>query len=118
MIESELGDGVRAVVDADRLAQIVDNLVANAVVHGASPIQVATRQVGDEAELTVRDAGPGVPPDLRDRLFERFATRAGHGTGLGLYIVQELARAMGGEVTYLPAENAFSVRLPRAAARP
>ena len=118
VIESELGDGVRAVVDADRLAQIVDNLVANAVVHGAGPIQVATRQVGDEAELTVRDAGPGVPPDLRDRLFERFATRAGHGTGLGLYIVQELARAMGGEVTYLPAENAFSVRLPRAAARP
>ena len=118
VIESELGDGVRAVVDADRLAQIVDNLVANAVVHGASPIHVATRQVGDEAELTVRDAGPGVPPDLRDRLFERFATRAGHGTGLGLHIVQELARALGGEVTYLPAENAFSVRLPRAAARP
>jgi PAS domain S-box-containing protein len=118
VIESELGEAVRAVVDADRLAQIVDNLVANAVVHGASPIQVGTRQVGDEAELTVRDAGPGVPPDLRDRLFERFATRAGHGTGLGLHIVQELARALGGEVTYLPEENTFSVRLPRAAARP
>ena len=118
VIESELADGVRAVVDAARLAQIVDNLVANAAEYGRSPIHVATRQVGDEAELTVRDAGPGVPPELRDRLFERFASRGGHGTGLGLHIVRELARALGGEATYLPEENAFTVRLPRAAATP
>ena len=118
VIESELPDGVRAEVDGDRLAQIVDNLVANAVAHGGSPIHVAIRQVGDEAELTVRDAGPGVPPELRDRLFERFASKGGHGTGLGLHIVRELARALGGEAAYLPEENAFTVRLPGAAARP
>ena len=100
VIESELGAGVRAVVDADRLAQIVDNLVANAVAYGRSPIHVSTREDGDVAELTVRDAGPGVPPELRDRLFERFATRGGPGTGLGLHIVRELARALGGEATY------------------
>ncbi len=109
---------MRAVVDADRLAQIVDNLVANAVAYGGSPIRVATRQVGDEAELTVRDAGPGIPPELQDRLFERFASGGRHGTGLGLHIVRELARALGGEATYLPEENAFSVRLPMAAATP
>ncbi len=118
VIESELGAGVRAVVDADRLAQIVDNLVTNAVEYGRSPIHVATRQVGDEAEVTVRDAGPGVPPELRDRLFERFASGGGPGTGLGLYIVRELARALGGEATYMPEENAFTVHLPRAAATP
>ena len=39
----------------------------------------------------MRDAGPGVPPELRDRLFERFASKGGHGTGLGLHIVRELA---------------------------
>ena len=118
VIESEFGAGVCAVVDADRLAQIVDNLVANAVAYGRSPIHVSTRDDGDAAELTVRDAGPGVPPELRDRLFERFATRGGPGTGLGLHIVRELARALGGEATYAPEQNAFTVRLPRATATP
>jgi PAS domain S-box-containing protein len=118
VIETELGAGVRAVVDADRLAQIVDNLVANAVAYGRSPIQVSTREDGDAAVLTVRDAGPGVPPELHDRLFEGFATRGGPGTGLGLHIVRELARALGGEATYLPDENAFSIRLPRTSTAP
>jgi PAS domain S-box-containing protein len=115
VIESELGTGVRAVVDADRLAQIVDNLVANAVAHGRSPIHVATRRVGAEAELTVRDAGSGVPLERRERLFERFESRGGHGTGLGLHIVRELARAQGGDASYSAEDNAFVVRLPRAA---
>jgi hypothetical protein len=118
VIETELGAGVRAVVDADRLFQIVDNLVANAVAYGRSPIHVSTREDGDAAVLTVRDAGPGVPPELHDRLFERFATRGGPGTGLGLHIVRELARALGGEATYLPEENAFSIRLPRTSTAP
>ena len=116
VLEGELGVGVRAVVDADRLAQIVDNLVANAVAHGRSPIRVTAAQVGDEVEVTVRDDGPGVPPELRDRLFERFASRGGHGTGLGLHIVRELARAQGGDATYVAEHNAFVVCLPRAAA--
>ena len=116
VVEGELGAGVRAVVDADRLAQIVDNLVANAVAYGRSPIRVSARQVGDEVEVTVRDDGPGVPPELRGRLFERFASRGGHGTGLGLHIVRELARAQGGDATYAAEHNAFVVRLPRAAA--
>jgi PAS domain S-box-containing protein len=114
VVESEFGAGVRAVVDADRLAQIVDNLLANAVSYGRSPIRVSTRQVGDEAEVRVHDAGPGVPPELRGRLFERFASRGARGTGLGLHIVRELARAQGGDVTYVSEDNAFVVRLPRA----
>jgi PAS domain S-box-containing protein len=116
VIESELGAGVRAAVDADRLGQIVDNLVANAVAYGLGPIRVTTRQVGDEVELTVHDDGPGVPPALRGRLFERFASQGGHGTGLGLHIVRELARAQGGDATYSAEDNAFVVRFPRAAA--
>jgi len=118
VIETELGAGVRAVVDADRLAQIVDNLVANAVAYGLSPIHVSTREDGDTAVLTVRDAGPGVPSELHDRLFEGFATKGGPGTGLGLHIVRELARALGGQATYLPEENAFSIRLPRTSTAP
>ena len=116
VVEGELAAGVRALVDADRLGQIVDNLVANSVAYGRGPIRVATRQLDDQAEVTVRDDGPGVPRELRDRLFERFATRGGQGTGLGLHIVRELARAQGGDVTYAAEQNAFVVCLPRAAA--
>jgi PAS domain S-box-containing protein len=116
VVEAELGAGVRAVVDADRLGQIVDNLVANAVAYGSGPIRVTVRQVGDEAEVAVRDDGPGVPPALRDRLFERFASQGGHGTGLGLHIVRELARAQHGDATYSAEHNAFVVRFPRSAA--
>jgi signal transduction histidine kinase len=105
-------------VDADRLVQIVDNLLANAVSYGRSPIRVTTRQVGDEVEVSVHDEGPGVPPELRERLFQRFASQGGHGTGLGLHIVQELARAQGGDVAYVAEDNAFVVRLPRAASDP
>jgi signal transduction histidine kinase len=104
------------VVDADRLAQIVDNLVANSVAYGRGPIRVSTRQNGDQAEVTVRDEGPGVPREVRERLFERFASRGGQGTGLGLHIVRELARAQGGDVTYDAEHNAFVVCFPRAAA--
>ncbi len=115
VIEDELDAGLRAVLDADRLAQIVDNLVANAVAYGRSPIRVAAQVLDGEVELTVQDAGAGIPPELQDRLFERFATGGGQGTGLGLHIIRELARALGGEASYRSEDNAFAVRLPRTA---
>ena len=106
-------------VDPDRLGQILNNLVGNAVVHGRDPIRVVAKHQGDHALLVVSDAGDGVPAELRDRLFERFATRTGgQGTGLGLHIVRELARAQGGDATYAARDNAFVVRLRRAAATP
>jgi PAS domain S-box-containing protein len=114
VIDDLLEPGVRAVVDVDRLAQILDNLVGNAVVYGRSPIQVCTRLVDGVVELSVGDAGHGVPEELQKRLFERFATRGGHGTGtgLGLHIVRELARALGGEASYSAEDNLFIVRVP------
>ncbi|MFL5114009.1 MAG: ATP-binding protein [Microvirga sp.] len=117
-IEDDLLEGLRAVVDPDRLAQILDNLVANAVAHGQGPVQVAARADGEHVLLVVSDAGQGVHDELRDRLFERFATRGSHGTGLGLHIVRELARAQDGDATYVAGDNAFVVRLPRAATAP
>jgi PAS domain S-box-containing protein len=118
-IEDGLPEGLRVVVDPDRLGQILNNLVGNAVVHGRDPIRVVAKQEGDHALLVVSDAGDGVPAELRDRLFERFATRTGgQGTGLGLHIVRELARAQGGDATYAARDNAFVVRLRRAAATP
>jgi PAS domain S-box-containing protein len=117
-IDVQVPDGLLARVDADRLGQIVDNLVANAVAYGKSPIRVSAVLAGPEVEITVRDAGPGVPADLRDRLFERFATRGGHGSGLGLHIVRELARAQGGEASYRAEQNAFVICIPATTTAP
>jgi signal transduction histidine kinase len=59
-----------------------------------------------------------VPEELQGRLFERYATRGGHGTGLGLHIVRELARALGGDATYRAEDNSFAVTLPVVAPKP
>jgi signal transduction histidine kinase len=112
VIEAELPAGLAVRADGDRLAQMVDNLVANAVAHGSSPIKVAASGVGGRVELHVSDAGEGVPSQLRPRLFQRFAARRGWGsTGLGLHIVRELARAQGGDAFYRAEDNTFVVVL-------
>jgi PAS domain S-box-containing protein len=118
VIEDHLDPGLRVLVDADRLGQIVDNLVGNAVAYGQSPIRVSTRVVDGTVELVVGDAGAGVPEELQGRLFERYATQGGHGTGLGLHIVRELARALGGDATYRAEDNSFAVSLPVVAPKP
>ncbi|MDQ1173604.1 two-component system phosphate regulon sensor histidine kinase PhoR [Microbacterium testaceum] len=116
--------GVRAVVDARRVRQIVDNLLSNAVKYiprGAS-ITVAVTADVQSLSIVVADDGPGISPSEQARLFERFfrgdAVRktSTHGSGLGLAISRDLARAHGGEITVrtAPGEGAtFTVRLPR-----
>jgi PAS domain S-box-containing protein len=102
----ELEPGTPKVIgDAERVQQIVINLVANSIkfTPHSGTITVSTRNTGGEVELRVRDTGPGIPADKVDSLFSPFvqlgspAEKAG-GTGLGLAISRELARAMGGEL--------------------
>lgn len=83
--------------DADRLVQALDNLLTNALRHGAPPVTVSAEADDDLVLIRVSDQGVGVDPGMRDRLFERFATSRRGGTGLGLFIVRELARAQGGD---------------------
>jgi signal transduction histidine kinase len=100
--------GLKAVVaDGDRVAQILDNLIANAIdatqAQDGGRITVAVEQPSPHQILvTVEDTGPGVSPDLVARLVEPFFTTHARGTGLGLFLSAELARAMGGEVRYRP----------------
>ena len=86
------------------LRRAVDNLVANAVRHADSAVELALDVAGPEVVVRVRDDGPGVAEADRERVFERFTrlddarARDFGGTGLGLAIVRELVRRAGGEV--------------------
>jgi PAS domain S-box-containing protein len=102
-IELDTSSNLWVVGDADRLAQVIDNLLENARVHGDPPVVVRGRRIDTRVTVQVVDHGRGVAADLRDRLFSRFATGSPRGgTGLGLYIVRELARSHGGEAGYEP----------------
>jgi PAS domain S-box-containing protein len=119
-ILEECPAGLTVLGDRDRLAQMLDNLIGNALRHGRPPVRVAVTDGVDEVTIRVSDSGSGVSEEMTPRLFDRFATgmRKG-GTGLGLFIVRELARAQGGDADYeTPAEGspagAFVLTLPKA----
>jgi signal transduction histidine kinase len=86
--------------DPDQLARALDNLVANALVHGSGDVWLEALARGSWVELHVRDEGPGFGPELVDRAFEPFAradaARSTGGAGLGLAIVAAIAQAHGG----------------------
>jgi two-component system, OmpR family, phosphate regulon sensor histidine kinase PhoR len=111
--------------DRDRLQQVLVNLLDNAVKYSPSGGRVVLR-VEDGASsvrLSVADEGVGIPAAEQLRVFEKFyrldnqLTRAGGGTGLGLYITRELVRRMGGTIAVRSepgAGSTFTVQLPRA----
>ena len=102
-IQVHVDQDVELIADPARLGQALDNLLENALRHGRPPVAVTGARSPDGVRIVVSDAGPGVSPRLVDRLFDRFA-HAGTtaGTGLGLYIVREIARLHGGEASYVP----------------
>lgn len=115
-------DAPPAVADAQRLEQIISNLIGNAVRHTPPGGLVAAAVSTDAAQvrLDVRDTGDGIAPDDLPHVFEPFFRGksehgAGGGAGLGLALVKDLAEAMGGTVSVesAPGEGScFSVRLP------
>jgi signal transduction histidine kinase len=88
-------------VEGDRrqLVRLIENLARNAGEAGAKTLTLTARQAGGRVVLAVADDGPGLPPRAKERLFQPFvgSARAG-GTGLGLVIVRDIAKAHGGEV--------------------
>jgi len=87
------------------LGHILDNLIENSIRYSPEGTEIAVecRSVAGRPELVVADTGPGIPPEERSRVFERFyrgsiGRKAGSGTGLGLAVVAELVHRWGGEV--------------------
>ncbi|QHI98060.1 GAF domain-containing protein [Xylophilus rhododendri] len=127
-VHHELDAGVMAHVDADRLSQVVTNLLSNARQHGVpgEPVVLRLREAGDSVELQVRNAGEPIPDDLADTLFNPFKRqslgnpRNRTGLGLGLYIADQIVRGHGGSIYYSFEEPqvVFSVLLPRGKPQP
>jgi two-component system OmpR family sensor kinase len=115
------GQPAPAVGDPDSLRHALRNLVDNAVkfTPGGGAVVVRSSQTNGSAEVRVIDEGPGIPPALQDRVFDRFfridEARTGGGSGLGLAIVDEVARAHGGRVTvapHMPCGSVFTFSVP------
>jgi PAS domain S-box-containing protein len=98
-------------IDPDKFTQVVTNVVENAIRHGGGVVRVkaepwfAEGWTTDGVRLTVDDEGEGIPSEMRRRVFTKFWTGHGArgGTGLGLYLVNGIARAHGGQVAILDA---------------
>ncbi|MFE9632209.1 ATP-binding protein [Streptomyces sp. NPDC006463] len=109
--------GVRAVGTPGAVSQVVATLVENALMHGGGTVALRTRVVGNQAVLEVTDEGPGVPPDLGSRIFER-AISGRNSTGIGLAVARDLAEADGGRLELLQAQPpVFALFLSRTAPR-
>ena len=114
-VEVEAGLTVQA--DPIRLQQMMVNLGTNAQRHGQPPVVIGARSLDDEVEIFVRDHGAGVPVEERPLLFQRLGHTDGNpeSVGLGLWIVQLLARAHGGDAVHRSANpgSEFVVTLPK-----
>lgn len=107
--------------DATHIEIVLHNLLSNAidavahVAAGSRMIEVAASRVGGDVALRVEDSGPGIAPEIAERLFEPFMTSKPDGMGLGLAISRSLIRAGGGELSFQKSRHggaAFIVQLP------
>jgi signal transduction histidine kinase len=120
------GTEIAVDTDFDRVAQVIINLISNAVKYGrgeAPRVTIAAGETAEAAFIDVADRGPGVAPDKREEIFQKFA-RLGEANlagsaGLGLAISREIMRNLGGDLVILPdgPGAVFRVLLPRRAAR-
>lgn len=117
-------DSCHAEIDCQQMERVLANLLSNAVKHSprGSTVEVSLRCAGHIARLCVSDRGPGIPPEARAGLFQRYGTvgieHDPAGTGLGLYIVKTIVEEHGGRVAVEDRPGGgttFSVELPLAA---
>jgi signal transduction histidine kinase len=103
----------------DHLKQAMLNVAINGleVLDEGGTLELTLRGEGESAALAVRDTGPGIPPDLVQRIFDMHFTTKNSGTGIGLYVARSVIESEGGELDVAdtgPDGTTFVVRLPRA----
>jgi signal transduction histidine kinase len=107
--------------DADRLTQVVWNLVGNAIQHGdRTPVTLTVEQEGDEVTLAVHNGGAPIPPSVMPSIFEPLtrggSESGGHSIGLGLFIARTIVSGHGGEISVKSSSEhgtTFTARLPK-----
>jgi signal transduction histidine kinase len=110
--------GLWAEATSGGVAQVLATLLDNSLVHGAGQVTLTTRSAGTSVVIEVTDEGPGVPPELGQRIFARSVSSAGS-TGLGLALARDLATADGGRLELLHGEPpTFAVFLTAAPPAP
>ena len=124
-------DFVAIQADGDKIYQVIDNLIGNAIKYSpeGGEVHVRAEDEGGTVRLEIADEGLGIPERHRDKIFERFHMvdddvnhKAVKGTGIGLYLVRHLTRAHGGDVWLANSEvgegSTFAIRLPKEAQVP
>lgn len=115
-VEVSAPDGTKLDIDPDQLARVVSNLLINAsqAMGGSGRIWIEARREGQRSIVLVRDDGPGIPAELRGKIFEALFTTKAKGNGLGLALCRRIAEAHGGTVTLEPSAGgaAFKIAIP------
>jgi len=113
VVAEEIEGGAVVLADPDRTAQVLDNLIVNALVHGDGPVELRAFWQGAVVGVSVRDRGPGYPDRFLPRAFERFSQAdvggGGPRSGLGLSIAEAIVRAQGGTITAANADGGGAV---------
>ncbi len=120
-VVTRLPDDDTAMIDADAVEQVLNNLVGNVEKYaaGGGRLEIAASRAGEMLEVRVTDAGPGIPSDQREKIFDAFhrvddrLTGPAAGTGIGLSVARELARLHGGDLRLLETDEGacFSLTL-------
>jgi len=120
-IECECPEDLAAVTNADTLKQTLLILMDNAIKHGEGPIRLSVDQHNHQVAIRVQDSGPGMPEELRERIFDRYyrgdTSRSTPGFGLGLAIARTLVEAQNGTIdieSEVGKGSTFTVLLPAA----
>lgn len=115
-IEVETAE-IEWVFDERQLSRALHNLVANAVQHTPldGRVKITTALDNEQLQIVVEDSGPGVPDELKEKIFEPFVSSRSEGSGLGLAIAREIVEAHGGTLRCVAgsAGARFEIRLPR-----
>ena len=120
-LESNLRDVPKVKVNPDEISQVWTNLLQNAIqaMNSEGNLLVESFREGDQVVVAIEDEGPGIPPDIQDKVFEPFFTtkNKGEGTGLGLDICKKIVEKFGGQLSFEsePGRTRFETRLPIAA---
>jgi signal transduction histidine kinase len=122
LLRLQVSGDLRGEWDADRLEQVVSNLVGNAIQHGnGTPITLVGQEHGNSVTLTVHNGGPPIPPEVLPYVFEPLARGgaegASHSIGLGLFIARAIVSAHGGHIRVRSSADTgttFTIALPKA----